>query len=45
MDFTITDINGQEQGFLNHCGVNITVGSENNFEIKIQSSLYDSTIH
>ena len=45
MDFAVTDTNGLEQGFLNHCGVNITVGSENDFEIKIQNSLYDPKIH
>lgn len=45
MDFVITDKLGREKGFLEHCGVNIVIGDENNFEIKIQSTLYDADKH
>ena len=42
MDFTLTDINGQEKGPLEHSGVEFVLGTDNDFEIKIQESLYDS---
>ena len=45
MDFTLTDINGQEKGPLEHSGVEFVLGTDNDFEIKIQESLYDSDKH
>lgn len=45
MDFTVTDTEGREKGFLEHCGVEIVLGTDNDFEIKIQSSLYDADKH
>ena len=45
MDFTVTDTEGREKGFLEHCGVGIILGTDNDFEIKIQSSLYDVGKH
>lgn len=45
MDFTVTDVYGQEKGFLEHCGVDFTIGTDNDFEIKIQIALYDAEKH
>lgn len=45
MDFTVTDIYGQEKGYLEHCGVEFTIGTDNNFEMKIQSQLFDAEKH
>ena len=41
MDFTLTDVYGQEKGPLEHCGVNMVLGTDNDFQITIQNSLYD----
>lgn len=45
MDFIITDVNGYEKGFANHCGAEFNVGQDNDFEVKIRNSLYDEEIH
>ena len=45
MDFTLTDIYGQEKGPLEHCGVNMVLGTDNDFQITIQNSLYDKERH
>lgn len=45
MDFTVTDTNGREKGYLEHCGVELVLGTDNDFEIRIQSNLYDSDKH
>lgn len=45
MDLTLTDINGQEKGPLEHSGVEFVIGTDNDFEIKIQETLYDSEKH
>ena len=39
MDFTLTDIYGQEKGPLEHCGVNMVLGTDNDFQITIQNSI------
>lgn len=41
MDFTIATSNGEEKGFIRHSGVDINIGSENTFEIKIQNKYFD----
>ena len=45
MDFTLTDIYGREMGPLKHCGVNMVLGTDNDFQITIQNSLYDKERH
>ena len=45
MDFTLTDVYGQEKGPLEHCGVNMVLGTDNDFQITIQNSLYDEERH
>lgn len=45
MDFTLTDVYGQEKGSLEHCGVNMVLGTDNDFQITIQNSLYDKERH
>ena len=45
MDFTLTDIYGREMGPLEHCGVNMVLGTDNDFQITIQNSLYDKERH
>ena len=45
MDFTLTDVYGQEKGPLEHCGVNMVLGTDNDFQITIQNSLYDKERH
>lgn len=35
MDFTLTDIYGQEKGPLEHCGVNMVLGTDNDFQISL----------
>ena len=46
MDFTVTDIYGQEKGPLEHCGAEFIVGTEDNdFEIKIQENLFKDDRH
>ena len=42
---TLTDIYGQEKGPLEHCGVNMVLGTDNDFQITIQNSLYDKERH
>ena len=45
MDFYVTDVNGYEKGMLEHCGVNIVIGEDNDFEITVQSKIFDSERH
>lgn len=45
MDFTLTDIYGREMGPLEHCGVNMVLGTDNDFQITIQNGLYDKERH
>lgn len=45
MDFTVTDIYGYEKGYLEHCGAEVEVGTENDFEVKVQNKLYDVEKH
>ena len=45
MDFITTDIYGNENGYLRHCGIDIEVGNENNFEIQVQNKYFDKTRH
>lgn len=45
MDFIITDKHGQEKGYIDHCGVSLNVGQDNDFEVKIRSRLYDEKKH
>lgn len=40
MDFTVTDIYGQDKGYLEHCGAEFNVGQDNDFEIKIQNQFF-----
>ena len=37
MDFIASDIYGNENGYLRHSGIDVNVGTENTFEIKIQN--------
>ena len=42
MDFISADVNGIEKdGFIRHSGVDINIGTENTFEIKIQNKYFD----
>ena len=45
MDFIVTDKYGQDKGYLEHCGAEFNVGQDNDFEIKIQSSLFKDDRH
>lgn len=45
MDFIVTDTEGREQGYLEHIGVEVVLGTDNNFEIKIQNTQYDAKKH
>lgn len=46
MDFITTNIYGEENGYLRHCGVDLTVGeSDNDFEIQVQSKYFDESKH
>lgn len=45
MDFTLTDIYGREMGSLEHCGVNMVLGTDNDFQITVQNGLYDKERH
>lgn len=45
MDFLIANANGEEKGFIRHSGVDINVGTENTFEIKIQNKYFDKSKH
>lgn len=45
MDFIVTDIYGHEKGYAEHCGAEFNVGQDNDFEIKIQSSLFKDDRH
>ncbi|MEJ8789125.1 MULTISPECIES: hypothetical protein [Dorea] len=40
MDFTVTDTLGREKGPLEHCGAEFVIGTDNDFEIKIQEKLF-----
>lgn len=41
MDFTVANIYGEEKGYIRHSGIDINVGTENTFEIKIQNKYFD----
>lgn len=45
MDFTVTNVYGEEKGTLRHSGVDVNVGTENTFEIKIQNKYFDQEKH
>lgn len=45
MDFILTDIYGQDKGYLEHTGVELNIGQDNDFEIKIQNSLFQDDRH
>ncbi len=45
MDFIITDKYGQDKGYVEHCGADFNVGQDNDFEIKIQSRLFQDDRH
>lgn len=45
MDFIVTDKYGQDKGYLEHCGVNLNVGQDNDFEVKIQNKLFRDDRH
>lgn len=45
MDFIVTDKYGQDKGYLEHCGAEFNVGQDNDFEIKIQRSLFRDDRH
>ncbi|MEX2994770.1 hypothetical protein [[Clostridium] scindens] len=45
MDFITSDIYGNENGYLRHSGIDINVGTENTFEIKIQNKYFDKARH
>lgn len=45
MDFTVTDVYGQDKGYVEHCGAEFNIGQDNDFEIKIQSSLFKDDRH
>lgn len=45
MDFTVTDKYGQDKGYLEHCGAEFNIGQDNDFEIKLQSSLFQDDRH
>lgn len=43
MDFISADINGiEKEGYIRHSGVDMNIGTENTFEIKIQNKYFDS---
>lgn len=42
MDFISADVNGiEKKGFIRHSGINMNIGTENTFEIKIQNKYFD----
>ncbi len=41
MDFMIANAYGEEKGFIRHSGIDINIGTENSFEIKIQNKYFD----
>ena len=45
MDFTVTDVYGQDKGYVEHCGAEFNIGQDNDFEIKIQNSLFQDDRH
>lgn len=45
MDFTVTDIYGQDKGYIEHVGAEFNIGQDNDFEIKIQNSLFQDDRH
>lgn len=45
MEFITTNKYGEENGYLRHCGVELNVGQDNDFEIKIQNKYYDKEKH
>lgn len=45
MDFTVTDIYGQDKDYIEHVGAEFNIGQDNDFEIKIQNSLFQDDRH
>lgn len=45
MDFVVTDVYGCDKGYIEHCGAEFNIGQDNDFEIKIQSSLFKDDRH
>lgn len=45
MDFTIANAYGEEKGFIRHSGIDVNVGTENKFEIKVQDKYFDKEKH
>lgn len=45
MEFITTNKYGEENGYLRHCGVELNVGQDNDFEIKVQNKYYDKEKH
>ena len=45
MDFTVTDVYGQDKGYVEHCGAEFNIGQDNDFEIKIQNNLFQDDRH
>jgi hypothetical protein len=45
LDFTVTDVYGQDKGYVEHCGAEFNIGQDNDFEIKIQNSLFQDDRH
>lgn len=45
MEFIVTDKYGFEQGYLEHQGIDIDVGKDNDFEIEVDLNSYNPTIH
>lgn len=45
MEFITTNKYGEEKGYLRHCGVELNVGQDNDFEIKVQNKYFDKEKH
>lgn len=45
MDFCVTDIYGNDKGYVDHCGAEFNVGQDNDFEIKIRSNTFQDDRH
>ena len=45
MDLIITDANGNDKGYVEHCGAEFNVGQDNDFEIKIQNKFFQDDCH
>ncbi len=45
MEFVVTDKYGREEGYLRHKGIDMDIGSDNDFEVEIGIDSYDEKIH